>query len=231
MVRIGIWAPRSAMKSNPPFSTRGSRLRAQNSRIFGSRSLMLRGVNTRESRRRWMWWAGGSSKMIDPGGSLDVALDELEDGSLAGDVGLPVHRAAIDVVETAHGEEVVALRCSTAAARRAAASRSDTGPSRSRSRTGRSRCLESIVVISVPIPGGCVSPGNTAWHRIKKAVLSCRGQGPAPAPGSRGRVARCASERSEPAATSVVQSGRPGRARWWGRMAKPQAMNGTLIST
>ncbi len=69
MVRMGIWAPMSAMKSKPPWSTRGSRLRAQNSRILGSRALMLRGVNARDSSRRWMLWAGGSSKMIDPGGS------------------------------------------------------------------------------------------------------------------------------------------------------------------
>ena len=30
---------------------------------------MFRGVKTRDSSRRWMLWAGGSSKMIDPGGS------------------------------------------------------------------------------------------------------------------------------------------------------------------
>ncbi len=30
---------------------------------------MFRGVKTRESSRRWMLWAGGSSKMIDPGGN------------------------------------------------------------------------------------------------------------------------------------------------------------------
>ena len=68
MVRMGIWAPRSAMKSNPPAPTSGSRLRAQNSRTLGSRAFIFRGVKTRESRPRCMSWHGGSSKMIDPGG-------------------------------------------------------------------------------------------------------------------------------------------------------------------
>ena len=43
MVRMGIWAPRSAMKSNPSVPTIGSRLRAQNSRILGSMAFILRG--------------------------------------------------------------------------------------------------------------------------------------------------------------------------------------------
>ena len=68
IVRIGIWAPRSAMKSKPPLPTSGSRLRAQNSRTLGSMAAILRGVNTRDSRPRWRSWSGGSSKMIDPGG-------------------------------------------------------------------------------------------------------------------------------------------------------------------
>ena len=56
------------MKSNPPASTSGSRLRAQNSRTFGSSAATLRGVNTRDSNPRWMSWVGGSSKMIEPYG-------------------------------------------------------------------------------------------------------------------------------------------------------------------
>ena len=68
IVRIGIWAPRSAMKSKPPLPTSGSRLRAQNSRTLGSIAAILRGVNTRDSRPRCRSWSGGSSKMIDPGG-------------------------------------------------------------------------------------------------------------------------------------------------------------------
>jgi hypothetical protein len=70
MVRMGIWAPRSAMKSKPPAPTSGSRLRAQNSRTFGSIIFIFRGVNTLDSRPRWRSWSGGSSKMIDPGGRV-----------------------------------------------------------------------------------------------------------------------------------------------------------------
>ena len=52
IVRMGICAPRSAMKSNRPAPTSGSRLRAQNSRTFGSRAFIFFGVNTRESSPR-----------------------------------------------------------------------------------------------------------------------------------------------------------------------------------
>ena len=52
ITRIGICAPKSAMRSNSSRPTRGSRLRAQNSRIFGSSAATRRGVNTRESRLR-----------------------------------------------------------------------------------------------------------------------------------------------------------------------------------
>ena len=69
MVRIGIWAPRSRMKSNPPLPTSGSRQRAQNSRTFGSSALILRGVKRRVSRLRCMSCVGGSSKMKMPGGN------------------------------------------------------------------------------------------------------------------------------------------------------------------
>ena len=68
ITRIGIWAPRSAMKSKPPVPIIGSSDRAQNSRILGSMAFILRGVNTRERRLRCMLWPGGSSKMIEPGG-------------------------------------------------------------------------------------------------------------------------------------------------------------------
>ncbi len=67
-MRMGIWAPRSRMKSNPPDPTSGSSERAQNSRTLGSMAFILRGVKTRDSRPRCRSWFGGSSKMIDPGG-------------------------------------------------------------------------------------------------------------------------------------------------------------------
>ncbi len=74
MVRIGICAPSSAMRSKPPEPTSGSRLRAQNSRILPSSSFTRRAVKARDSRRRWMVWVGGSSKMRMPGGISIPAL-------------------------------------------------------------------------------------------------------------------------------------------------------------
>ena len=74
IVRIGIWAPRSAMKSKPPEPTFGSRLRAQNSRTWGSMAAIRRGVNTRDSSARCSSCAGGSSKRIVPGGIVTFIL-------------------------------------------------------------------------------------------------------------------------------------------------------------
>ena len=74
MTRIGISRLRASIRSNRGWPTRGSRQRAQNSRIFGSSSATRRGVKARESRRRWMVWVGGSSKMITPGGISMSAL-------------------------------------------------------------------------------------------------------------------------------------------------------------
>ena len=54
IVRMGICAPRSVTKSNRPEPTSGSRLRAQNSRTFGSSAFIFFGLNTRDSRPRWM---------------------------------------------------------------------------------------------------------------------------------------------------------------------------------
>jgi hypothetical protein len=74
IVRIGIWAPRSATKSNCPEPTSGSRLAAQNSRIFGSSAFIFFGVNTRDSKPRCSVWIGGSSKMMTPDGISMFAL-------------------------------------------------------------------------------------------------------------------------------------------------------------
>ena len=74
ITRMGIWAPRSAMKSNPPLPTSGSRLRAQNSRTWPSRASIFLGVNTRDITLRWMSWMGGSSKRTMPGGISMPAL-------------------------------------------------------------------------------------------------------------------------------------------------------------
>ncbi len=62
------------MKSKRPAPTRGSRLCAQNSRIFGSSAFIFFGVNTRDSRPRCMVWIGGSSKRMTPGGISMSAL-------------------------------------------------------------------------------------------------------------------------------------------------------------
>jgi hypothetical protein len=56
------------MKSKPPAPTRGSRLRAQKSRILGSSAATFRGENTPPISLRWVAWIGGSSKMITPDG-------------------------------------------------------------------------------------------------------------------------------------------------------------------
>ena len=48
--------------------------RRRSSRIFGSSAATFFGVNTRDSRLRWMVWVGGSSKMTTPGGISMSAL-------------------------------------------------------------------------------------------------------------------------------------------------------------
>jgi hypothetical protein len=68
MVRIGISAARSAMKSNPPSATSGSRVAAQNARTWGSIAFIRIGLKTRLSKPRWTEWAGGSSNRMMPGG-------------------------------------------------------------------------------------------------------------------------------------------------------------------
>ncbi len=108
-MRIGICAPRSAMKSKPPAPTSGSSVRAQNSRTFGSIAFIFFGVNTRDSRPRCTSWTGGSSNRMMPGGMLDVGLDQLEDRASARPVRLPVDQRALDVLEAAQREEVVLL--------------------------------------------------------------------------------------------------------------------------
>ena len=74
MTRIGIWAPRSAMKSNSSAPTSGSRLWTQNARIWGSSAATRFGENTLDMSRRWMVWTGGSSKMSTPDGISMLAL-------------------------------------------------------------------------------------------------------------------------------------------------------------
>ena len=67
ITRIGIWAPRSATKSNRFAPTRGSRDRAQNSRTFGSSAFIFAGEHPRQEAS-CIVWTGGSEKMSTPGG-------------------------------------------------------------------------------------------------------------------------------------------------------------------
>ncbi len=109
MTRMGICAPRSAMKSNSLAPTSGSRQLTQNARIWGSSAATRFGEKTRDIRRRWMVWTGGSSKMSTPERHLDVGPDQFDDAAAAGDEGLRVEIAPLDVGEPAHGVEVVGL--------------------------------------------------------------------------------------------------------------------------
>ena len=109
ITRIGICAPRSATKSNRPAPTSGSRLRAQNSRIFGSSAATFLGVNTRDSRLRWIVCVGGSSKMTTPGGISMFALISSRMPPRPEMKVVAVDEAALDVVEAAHRVEVVRL--------------------------------------------------------------------------------------------------------------------------
>ena len=87
----------------------GSRLLAQNARIWGSSSAIRRGVNTRDSSFRCRVWVGGSSKMNMPGGIVMPARMKSEERAAAGDEGLVVGEDPLDVLGPAHREEVVRL--------------------------------------------------------------------------------------------------------------------------
>ena len=49
-----------------------------NSRIIGSMAFILRGVNARASRLRWMSWIGRIFENQCPGRNLDAGLDDLQ---------------------------------------------------------------------------------------------------------------------------------------------------------
>src|SRR5208283_4137405 len=109
ITRMSICAPRSATKSKPLAPISGSKLRAQNSRILGSSSLILRGVNIRDSNLRWMSWIGGSSKNDRPGRDVDIGLDDFQDRAPGRAEGLVIDKRVIDVTEPAQDVEVVLL--------------------------------------------------------------------------------------------------------------------------
>ena len=95
------------MKSKPSSPTSGSSVRAQNSRTFGSMASIFFGVNTRDSRPRWMSWIGGSSNSMMPGGiSMSALMSSRIDPRPDRNVSQSTS-AALDVVEAAQREEVV----------------------------------------------------------------------------------------------------------------------------
>ncbi len=139
MVRMGIWAPRSAMKSKPPFSTSGSRLRAAEFPDLGLEVIEIAGCEHAGEQAAMDVVGGGVLEDDRSRRNLHSTLDELEHRPLAGDVGLPVLGATLDVLEAAQRRRTRIAGCNRAAARHAASSRPDTDPNRCRSRTGRSR--------------------------------------------------------------------------------------------
>ena len=97
------------MRSNSFSPTSGSRLRAQNSRIFGSSAETRRGVNTRESRLRCDVVRGRIFEDECSRRELDVRLDQLEDAAASRDESLRVDEALLAVLVAAHRVEVVLL--------------------------------------------------------------------------------------------------------------------------
>ena len=100
-------APRSVTKSKRPEPTSGSRVRAQNSRTFGSMAFIAFGVNTRDIRPRCTSCSGGSSMRIIPGGRSTFGEDHLERRTPAGAIRVPVDESGFDVVEATQREEAV----------------------------------------------------------------------------------------------------------------------------
>ena len=109
MTRIGICAPKSAMRSKPLPPTSGSRLSAQNSRIFGSSDGDLPRREHARQQRAVDRVRGRILEDEDPRRHLDAGLDDLEDAAAAGDVGVAVDEAALDVVVATERVEVVLL--------------------------------------------------------------------------------------------------------------------------
>ena len=109
ITRIGICAPRSAMKSNSPAPTSGSRLaRAELADLRLERGDAPR----REHARQQAAVHRVRGRVLEDQRArrhLDVRLDELEDAARARDVVLGVDEAALAVLVAADREEVVLL--------------------------------------------------------------------------------------------------------------------------
>ncbi len=74
IVRIGICGPEVGDEVETAAADERVEGAAQNSRTFGSMASILRGVKTRDRARGAGRAAGGSSKMIEPGGISMSAL-------------------------------------------------------------------------------------------------------------------------------------------------------------
>ena len=97
------------MRSNSPAPTSGSRLRAQNSRIFGSSADSARG---REHARQEARCDGVRRRVLEDQRArrqLDVRLDQLEDAALARRCSACVDEAALAVRVAGDRVEVVLL--------------------------------------------------------------------------------------------------------------------------
>ena len=109
ITRMGIWAPRSAMKSKPPAPTRGSRERTQNSRIL---RLELGHPPGREDPGQQPPVHRVDGRVLEDehaGWHLDVRPDQLDDPATAGDERLRVEEALLHVGEAGQRVEVVGL--------------------------------------------------------------------------------------------------------------------------
>ena len=128
ITRIGIWAPRSAMKSKPPGADeRVEAAGAELADLAARARSSCWGVNTRDSRPRWMVWIGGSSKMSTPGG---ISMSALISSRMPPRPEMNVSRsssAPLDVVEAADARRSRAPRCSRAAPPPAAGGTPGTG--------------------------------------------------------------------------------------------------------
>ncbi len=139
MVRIGIWAPRSAMKSNPPAPTSGSRragAELADLRLDGGH---LPGREDPREQAAVQVVVGRVLEDDRPGRDLDVGLDQLEQRALRRSCRSASPSARPRRRRTGSARRSRTSRCSRAASPRGAAARPGTGRCRSRSRTGRSR--------------------------------------------------------------------------------------------
>ena len=110
IVRIGICAPRSAMKSKPPAPTSGSRRAGAELAHLRLDGVHLLGrEHPRQQAAVDVVDRAGPRRGSMPGRDLDVGLDQLEDRALARPVRLPVDERPLDVVEAAQRVEVVLL--------------------------------------------------------------------------------------------------------------------------